>query len=113
MISHVSDRMSTTEELTALLERLRLQSAGLRTTAEVAQVQQDLLLARIASLTEAIRGSEWNATTRLASRLLVDDLALVIAQFRGEANQMRASLSGALDGLTAAISAADADSTSD
>jgi hypothetical protein len=105
MISHVPDRVSTPEELKALLERLRLQSAGPRTSPEVAQAQQDLLLARIAALTEAVRGSGRSDVATLASRLLLDDLALVIAQFRGEANGIHASLSGALDGLTAALAA--------
>ena len=107
MIPHVPDRTSTAEDLTALLERLRLQPAGASTPSEVTRAQLDLLLARIGSLTEALRNADRNETTRLASRLLLSDLALVAAQFRGSANAMSASLSHALEGLTRALAQLD------
>ena len=113
MISHVADRASTTGELTALLERLRVQPAGANTPADVTRAQLDVLLARIGSLTDALRGAEPNETTRLASRLLINDLAAVAAQFRGDANAMRASLASALDGVANALAQAGTDITAD
>ena len=83
-----------------LLERLRLQLASAGSLPpDVAQTQVDFLLARIAALTEALRGAGGDDTTRLATRVLLSDLALVAAQFRGRANAVGASLTGALDGI--------------
>lgn len=103
MISHVGDRAMTADDLTASLERLRLQPAGTRTPSEVTQVQLDFLLARISSLTETLRATNSEDAARLASRLLLSDVALVAAQFRGEANAMSRSLSTALEGLATSL----------
>jgi len=100
MIHEVPDPASRSNDLTALLERLRLQSAGAASLPEVHQAQLDLLLARIASLTEALRDTKSDETSRLAARLLVADLGLVAAQFRGRANDIAASLTRAIDGLS-------------
>lgn len=103
----------TAENLAALLERLRLQPAGARTPSDVSQVQLDFLLARIGSLTDALRGSGWDEASRVASRLLLSDLALVAAQFRGDANAISESLSKASEGLSAALGQYDAAATGD
>lgn len=97
----------TAGNLTALLERLRLQPAGARTPSEVTQVQLDFLLARIGSLTETLRATTSDDAARLASRLLLSDVALVAAQFRGDANAISQSLSKALEGLSAALALLD------
>jgi hypothetical protein len=99
----VLDRDSSPDALTALLERLRLPLAGTQSPTEVAQGHLDVLLARVAALTEAVRTSPPNETTRLAARLLLSDLALVVAQLRGDANAVGASLAETLDGLRQAL----------
>ena len=113
MIPHVSDSASTVADLTALLERIRLQPAGAKTPAEVNRVQLDLLLARIGLLTEALRGAAGNETTRLATRMLLADLALVAGRFRGDTNATSAALSGALEGIARALAQSDASPTAD
>jgi DNA anti-recombination protein RmuC len=95
--------MSSPEDLTMLLERLDVQRAGAKSPSEIADAQVERLLARVAALTGALRAASQNDTARLASRVLLDDLALVAAQFRGNANDMRASLSSALDDLRGAL----------
>lgn len=85
-----------------LLERLSLQQAGAKSPSEVTQAQVDLLLARIASLTDVLRTAESNDTTRLASRMLLSDLALVAAQFRGRANEIAESLTRVLEDIRTA-----------
>ncbi len=60
------------------------------------------LLERLAALTNALQAAPQDETARMASRVLLDDLALVAAHFRGDANAMRASLVGALDDLRGA-----------
>lgn len=90
-------------ELTEILERFAVERAGGRAAEEIVEAQTQLLLARIAALTEVLRGATPNDTAHLASRLLVSDLAGVAAQFRGRANGMRSLLAKALvdvrDGL--------------
>lgn len=99
MIQKVPDRSPPSDDLTALLERLRLQPAGPASLSEVNRAQLDLLLARIASLTDALRGAPSDETSRLAARLLLADLGLVAAQFRGRANDIAGALTRALDGI--------------
>jgi hypothetical protein len=108
----VSQDPLTPGALAALLERLRLPQAGAGLTPEAARAQADLLLARIASLTEALRAGEANETTRLASRLLLSDLALVAAQFRGRANEVSRSLNRVLDEAQATLEKVDATGSS-
>lgn len=109
----MSDRVSTVADLTALLDRIRLQPAGTKTPAEVNRVQLDLLLARIGLLTEALRGAVQNETTRLATRMLLADLALVAGQFRGDANATSAALTAAVDGIARALAQLDGPVTAD
>jgi hypothetical protein len=100
MIHEVPDRARPPDDLTALLERLKLQPAGAASLSEVSRAQLDLLLARIASLTDALRGAPSDETSRLAARLLLADLSSVAAQFRGRANDIAGALARALDGLS-------------
>jgi hypothetical protein len=97
----VASRPFNADDLTRLLERFRLQQAGANATPEVNQAQLDLLLARIASLTDTLRDTEANETTRLASRLLLSDLGLVSAHFRARANEIGEALTRALEGISA------------
>jgi hypothetical protein len=101
----VIDRTFTADDLTALLERFRLQQAGAKSTSEVTQAQTDLLLGRIASLTDALRTAESGDTADLASRLLINDLALVAASLRARANEISASLTLALEGVRGELDA--------
>jgi hypothetical protein len=100
----MSSRISSPDDLTALLEAFRPQHAGTKVASEVTQAQVDSTLARIASLTEALRGAEPNETSRLAERLLLADLAFVAAQLRGQSNTLRQLLirvsGGPSDGAT-------------
>ena len=95
----------TADHLTTLLESLDGQRAGARTSSEIADAQIDLLLARVATLTAALGAAPPNDTAHLASRLLLDDLAMIAAQFRSRANALRASLASALDELREALEA--------
>jgi hypothetical protein len=56
----------------------------------------------MAALTDALRDGGSNETCRLAERLLLTDLALVAAQFRGRTNALNESLTRALEALAAA-----------
>jgi hypothetical protein len=95
----VPDPANTPGDLILLLERLRLPSAGAKYTPEVIREQGDVLITRIAALTEALRGAAEDETSKLASRMLIGDLALVAAQFRGRANELVASLTRARDDI--------------
>ena len=95
----MTQRASPVDDLTAVLERLRLHQAGARSPSEVTQAQVELLLARIASLTDTLRGTEWNDASRAAARLLLADLAMVEAQFRGNANAIGERLTGTLENV--------------
>jgi hypothetical protein len=90
------NRTFTADDLTALLERLRLQEASAKSTAEVTAAQLDITLARIAALTEALRNADDGEASRLASRLLLGDLATVAAHFRARTNDIAVSLSPVL-----------------
>jgi hypothetical protein len=93
------ERTLTSDELKALLERFSLERAGERTFEEVAEAQVQLLTAKIAALTDMLRGSEANDTVHLASRMLLGDLAAIAAHFRGRVNAMRSPLAKALADL--------------
>ncbi len=60
-----------------------------------------MAFARISALTDLLRanGSSDDAT-RLAARLLLADLGMVSAWFRGEANEAASALARVLDGAT-------------
>jgi hypothetical protein len=97
----VPDRASSTGDLTALLQQLRLQDPGGKSPSEVHQAQIDLLLARIASLTDTLRTADWNDTSRTAARLLLADLAMVTAQLRGRATATSETLATTLEKVRA------------
>jgi ribosomal protein S15P/S13E len=95
----VSERALNFAELTELLERIRPERAGGKTIDETTQAQVQHLLARIAALTDALRTGESDHSTRLGSRLLLDDLAMVAALFRARSNDLGTSLTCALDNM--------------
>ncbi len=97
----VPERASSTDDLTALLQQLRLQPPGAKSPSEVHRAQTDLLLARISSLTDTLRGAEWNDSSRAAARLLLADLAMVSAQFRGQATAISEKLAATLESVRA------------
>lgn len=103
MIRDVAGRMLTSDDLTLLLERFRAERAGSRTTADMTDEEGQVLLARMAALTDALGSAEPNDVARLASRVLLSDLAFVAARFRGRTNTMRASLDETLKDLRAAL----------
>jgi len=95
----VSDRVTLPDDLILLLERLLVQSAGVKSTPDVTREQVDVLITRIAALTDALRGAAEDNTAKIASRMLIADLAAVTAQFRGRANELSEVLTRALDNL--------------
>jgi len=94
-------------DLILLLERLRLPPAGAKYTPEVTLDQADVLITRIAALTEVLRGAAADETAQLASRMLIGDLTLVAAQFRGRANELAAALTSARDDIRGELHDAD------
>ena len=105
MITGVPGKLLTLGELNALLERVALDRAGSRPAEEVTEAQIQHLLARVAALTDALREAEQSSAAQLASRLLLDDLAVIAAHFRGRANSMEPVLSKALADLSDARAA--------
>jgi hypothetical protein len=105
MILDVPDhpRALTSENLAALLERLPVERAGAKAGSEVTDAQMQRLLGRIAALTDALRETHGGNGERIAARILLDDLATVVGQFRGRANTARAALAGAEQGLRDAL----------
>jgi hypothetical protein len=93
----------TADDLTQLLERLTLERAGAQTSVQAGDAQIEMLCARVALLTDALRDAEANDAARLAARVLLADLAQVTAQFRGRANSIRATLEAAEDDMRAAL----------
>jgi hypothetical protein len=86
----------TAERLTEVLDRFPPERPGIQTVEETAEAQARLQVARIAALTDMLRDADPNEIARLASRMLLSDLAAVAARFRGRANAMRSSLAQAL-----------------
>ena len=99
----VPERSASIDDLTALLQDLRLQRAGAQSPAKVSQAQTDLLLARISSLTDSLRGVELNGPSRAAGRLLLADLAMVAAEIRGNATTVHEQLTATLEDARAAL----------
>ena len=86
-------------DLAALLERFRLRPQDVPTLAAANQAQLELAFARIGALTELLRtGHSSDDATRLAARLLLADLGLVSAWFRGQANERAGALARVVDG---------------
>ena len=99
----VPERTSSIDDLADLLRQLRLQQPGAKSPSEVNQAQTDLLLTRISSLTDTLRGTDWNDTSRAAARLLLADLAMVTAQFRGHTTAIGDRLARTLENVRAAL----------
>jgi hypothetical protein len=106
----VADRPLTLGELTELLDRFPLERAGDRTFDEVTDAQVQHQLARIAALTEMLRGATPNETAQLASRMLLRDLTAVAAHFRARANTIRPTLVEPLARLRESLARCDAPS---
>ena len=101
------ERASQIDDLTAVLQRIRLHQAGTQPPSEVTQAQVELLLTRIASLTEILRGGGTDASARTAARLLLADAAMVTAQFRGSANEVGERLAGVLEHVALTLESTD------
>lgn len=98
------EREPAVEPLSTLLEQLQLQDGTGKSPPAVAQAQVDLLLARIAALTGWLRGADDTCeASRAAARLLLADVAMIVAQFRGETNALDARLDAAIDAARAAL----------
>ena len=97
------DRTISPDALILLLERVHLPSAGAKSTSDVTLEQVDVLIARIASLTDALRGAAEDETAQLVARMLISDLSLVAAQFRGRANELVAALTRAREDIRAEL----------
>lgn len=95
----------TPDDLTTLLERFRIERGTASTAGEAADAQLQILMARIAELTAALREAPDNGTATLGARLLLADLAQVAGQFRGRATETGASLASALDQIAEALRA--------
>ena len=89
----------TAGRLAELLDRFPPERPGLRAVEEIAEAQAQLQAARIAALTDMLHGAEAGDIARLASRILLGDLAAVAARVRGRSNAMRPSLAKALADL--------------
>lgn len=100
----MAERGSPEDDLTAILQRLRLQQADAQAPPEITRTQIELLLARVAALTDAIRrATSPNGTSRAAFRLLLADLAMVTAQLRGNTTALDERLTRALDDARLAL----------
>ena len=98
-----------TETLTALLQRLGLQQADGTSPTDVTQAQIELLLTRVAALTEQLRRGPSREDLQATTRLLLADLAMVASQFRGKTNVLGERLTHALESAHLALeSSADA-----
>jgi hypothetical protein len=102
----VPSRKFTLDELTELVERFRPDRAGSKVPHEITEAQIQLMLSRIAALTDVLRSAEASEPARLAARMALNDLAAVAVQFRGRTNAMRAALAKALAELREARSEA-------
>ena len=90
-------------DLSLVLQQLRLQQADGKSPSDVTQAQVELLLARIAALTDELRGAHPSETSGATARLLLADLAMAAAQFRGHANELGERLTRALDNARLAL----------
>ncbi len=92
--------MTVNEAMRVLAERLesiRLADGRGRMPRQAADLTTELALARIAALTDLVRGSgDWDEASRATARLLLADLAAVSADFRARANELDALLDDAL-----------------
>jgi hypothetical protein len=100
----VVERGSGADDLTTILKQLQLQRADGKSPADVTHAQVELLLARIASLTDALRGAPQSGdASQITARLLLADVAMVAAQFRGTTTSLNEQLLRALERARLAI----------
>lgn len=100
----MAERGSPDDDLTAILQQIRLQQADNQSPSEITGSQIELLLTRVAALTNALRRAKpANGMSRAASRLLLADLAMVTAQLRANTNALDGRLTRALDDARAAL----------
>jgi len=85
------------DPLVSLLQQLRLQQPHSKSPSEATQAQLELFLNRIASLTGALRDAPPGDASAAAARLLLADLAMVAAQFRGRTSELGERLAQALE----------------
>ena len=103
----MAEHASPIHALSAVLQQLRLQHADRKSPSEVTQAEIDLLLARIASLSETLGGAAQSTETfRIAARLLLADVAMVTAHFRGSTNMLSERLTRALEDAQLALARA-------
>jgi hypothetical protein len=94
----VVDRNPGAEALGAILEQLRLNDGAGSTPPAVTQAQIDLLLARITAVTGWLRRTpDSSDASRAAVRLLLADVAMVAAQFRGNTTALDDRLTRAVE----------------
>ena len=91
----------------SILQQLRLQQAGSKTSSESTRTQIELLLTRIGSLTDALRSAPSGEASDAATRLLLADLAMVAAQFRGRTGELGERLAHALERTRLALEGSD------
>ena len=99
----MAEPASSFGDLASVLQQLRLQRPGASSPVEATQAQIELLLTRIASLTEALRGEAPNGSSPEMARLLLADLSMVAAQFRGNTTAVGDRLTRVLDDVRAAL----------
>lgn len=92
----MAEQPKTAGHLSAVLQRLGLQQAHGNSAADVTQAHIELLLSRIAALTEQLRAATAEPS-RDAARLLLADVSMVAAQVRGNTTVLDERLGRALD----------------
>ena len=100
----MAQHASPVHGLSAVLQQLPLQHADRKSPSEVTQAEIELLLARVASLSETLGGATQSTETfRTAARLLLADVAMVTAHFRGDSNTLSERLTRALEDAQLAL----------
>jgi hypothetical protein len=95
----VSDVRSPADQLSALLQQLRLQAPRADSPSDAAQAHMDLLLDRLATLTSAVRAADTTELSRVGARVLLADVATTAAELRGHASAHAATLTRVIDSV--------------
>lgn len=108
----VAEPTPPTEGLRSVLRELRVQQPDGKTASQATRSQIELLLTRIGSLTEALRSAPAgdasdSDVSDTATRLLLADLAMVAAQFRGHTSELGERLAHALEHARLALEGSD------
>jgi hypothetical protein len=100
----VAARDSGPDALGALLEELRVPAGAPGTPAAVTETQITQLLGRIAAVTAWLRrAGDAGDASRAAVRLMLADVAMVAAQFRGNTTALDARLEAAIESARQAL----------